>query len=429
MPFSQHPLWLVGFRPFFALACLSGVALPALWALFFSGTLAPPSWPVSPIQWHAHEMFFGFGWAVMGGFLLTSTKNWVKTRGYHGTALMLLVAAWLLERAGIWWAGELPPVLFRLSSNLFLAAIVGMLLWTLIRHHQSDSFRDNYFFLIILPLFLVAKNLLLSADHFQIGASVTLGLFRVAFLVMLERTLSQFMMNALQVNILRHAGLDRTIKLLALVLVFASLLPAALASSLALLLALLLSARFCFWKPLLAFRRLDIGIMYLGYLAIVVQLLLESVDRVAQPEWLGSLPMHVFTFGVMGLIIPAMLIRIANGHTGRKVVFDRLDKSVLWIMGGNGEEGVEKAGGGEFDVILMDCHMPRMDGFEAARRIRGLDGARGRVPIIAVTAGAMVTDHARCLAAGMDDYLSKPFVAVGLRDKVEAWVGRRSAVV
>lgn len=332
MPFSDHPLWLVGFRPFFALACLSGVALPALWALFFSGTLAPPSWPVSPTQWHAHEMFFGFGWAVMGGFLLTSTKNWVKTRGYHGTVLILLVAAWLLERAGMWWAGELPPVLFRLSSNLFLAAIVGMLLWTLIRHHQSDSFRDNYFFLIILPLFLVAKNLLLSADHFQIGASVTLGLFRVAFLVMLERTLSQFMMNALQANILRHAGLDRTIKLLALVLVFASLLPAALASSLALLLALLLSARFCFWKPLLAFRRLDIGIMYLGYLAIVVQLLLESVDRVAQPEWLGSLPMHVFTFGVMGLIIPAMLIRIANGHTGRKVVFDRLDKSVLWIM-------------------------------------------------------------------------------------------------
>jgi uncharacterized protein involved in response to NO len=332
MNFSSHPLWLVGFRPFFALACLSGVALPVLWALFFSGTLAPPSWPVSPTQWHAHEMFFGFGWAVMGGFLLTSTKNWVKTRGYHGTALMLLVAAWLLERAGMWWAGELPPVLFRLSSNLFLAAIVAMLLWTLIRHHQSDSFRDNYFFLIILPLFLVAKNLLLSADHFQIGASVTLGLFRVAFLVMLERTLSQFMMNALQAEHPAPCGPGPDDQAAGPGAGPASLLPAALASSLALLLALLLSARFCFWKPLLAFRRLDIGIMYLGYLAIVVQLLLESVDRVAQPEWLGSLPMHVFTFGVMGLIIPAMLIRIANGHTGRKVVFDRLDKSVLWIM-------------------------------------------------------------------------------------------------
>jgi uncharacterized protein involved in response to NO len=63
-----------------------------LWALIFSGTLAPPPAPFSPSQWHAHEMFFGFGWAVLGGFLLTSTKNWVKIRGYHGTALILLVA-------------------------------------------------------------------------------------------------------------------------------------------------------------------------------------------------------------------------------------------------------------------------------------------------------------------------------------------------
>ncbi|WP_300452230.1 NnrS family protein [Accumulibacter sp.] len=332
MRFSDHPLWLVGFRPFFALACLSGLVLPTLWILFFSATLAAPAWPISPTQWHAHEMFFGFGWAVMGGFLLTSTKNWVNIRGYHGTALILLTAAWLLERVGMWWADALPPHLFRLSSNLFLGTIVGMLSWTLIRHHRNDSFRDNYFFLLILPLFLVAKNLLLSADHFQLGAGMTLGLFRVAFLIMLERTVTQFMKNSLQAEILRHATLDQAIKLLALVLVFAGFLPPLVAPSMALLLALLLSIRFVFWKPQLAFRRLDIGIMYLGYLAIVGQLVLEAIGQLAHPEWLGSLPMHVFTFGAMGLIIPAMLIRIANGHTGRRVAFDRLDKGVLWVM-------------------------------------------------------------------------------------------------
>ncbi|RDE49645.1 MAG: NnrS family protein [Candidatus Accumulibacter meliphilus] len=335
MRFSDKPLWLVGFRPFFALACLSGLTLPVLWALLFSGTLAAPAAPTapfSPTQWHAHEMFFGFGWAVMGGFLLTSTKNWVKIRGYHGTALILLVSAWLLERAGMWFAGALPPLLFRLSNNLFLASIVAMLLWSLIRHRQSDSFRDNYFFLIILPLFLVAKNLLLSEAHFQAGASMALALFRVAFLVMLERTLTQFMKNAMQAEILRNAVLDTGIKMLAVVLVFASLLPAPVSAWSGLLLALLLLVRFAFWKPQLALRRLDIGIMYLGYLAIVAQLLLEFVGLVAQPAWIGSLPMHVFTFGAMGLIIPAMLIRIVNGHTGRKVVFDGLDKAVLWIM-------------------------------------------------------------------------------------------------
>lgn len=332
MRFSDHPLWLVGFRPFFALACLSGLALPVLWALFFSGTLAAPPAPFSSTQWHAHEMFFGFGWAVMGGFLLTSTKNWVKIRGYHGTALILLVSAWLLERAGMWFAGALPPLLFRLSSNIFLASIVAMLLWSLIRHRQTDSFRDNYFFLIILPLFLVAKNLLLSGEHFAAGSAMTLALFRVAFLVMLERTLTQFMKNAMQATILRDARLDTSIKLLAIALVFAGLLSAAVSSWIGLLLALLLIGRFAYWKPQLAMRRLDIGIMYLGYLAIVAQLLLEFLSQLANPAWIGSLPMHVFTFGAMGLIIPAMLIRIVNGHTGRKVVFDRLDKAVLWLM-------------------------------------------------------------------------------------------------
>ena len=332
MRFSEHPLWLVGFRPFFALACFAGLAFPVLWALFYSGALAAPAWPISPVQWHAHEMFFGFGWAVLGGFLLTSTKNWVKVRGYHGRALILLVGAWLLERACMWFAGDLPALVFRLSSNLFLAAIVVMLLWTLIRHRRTDSFADNYFFLIVLPLFLVAKNLLLSADHFQIGASMTLALFRVAFLVMLERTVTQFMKNAVQADLLRNVALDRAIKLLAVVLVFAGLLPPAISPWLALLLALLLSARFVFWKPQLALRRLDIGILYLGYLAIVAQLLLQFVEQLGEARWLGSLSTHVFTFGAMGLIIPAMLIRIANGHTGRKVVFDRLDKGVLWIM-------------------------------------------------------------------------------------------------
>ena len=76
-----------------------------------------------------------------------------------------------------------------------------------------------------------------------------------------------------------------------------------------------------------------------------------------------------------------------------------------------------------FDVILMDCQMPDMDGFEATKRIRsGEAGERYvNVPIIALTANAMKGDKERCVNAGMDDYLSKPFDAVDLIDKVEHW--------
>ena len=332
MRFSSHPLWLAGFRPFFALACLSGLSLPVLWALMFAGAITVPENSFSAIQWHAHEMFFGFGWAVLGGFLLTSTKNWTNIRGYHGNALIFLVAAWLFERAGMWFGGAWPPVLFRISNNLFLVSIVAMLLWTLIRHRKTDSYRDNYFFLIVLPLFLISKNLMLNAEYFQTGWSMAIGLFRMAFLVMLERTLSTFMKAAFQVAILRNPLLDKVIKLTGLALVFESVMPPVVASWLSLLLALLLFGRFLFWKPKLAMQRLDIGIVYLGYLAIVAQLLIEFLKYGAFPGLGGSVSVHVFTFGVMGLVIPSMIIRITKGHTGRKVVFDALDIWTLRIM-------------------------------------------------------------------------------------------------
>lgn len=332
MRFSDHPLWLVGFRPFFILACILGASFPVLWALVFSGTLTLPTSTLTPTQWHAHEMFYGFGWAVLGGFLLTSTKNWVNIRGYHGRALIYLVAAWLLERAGMWAGDALPPPLFRLSNNLFLGSIVIMLLSTLIRHRASDSYRDNLIFIVVLPVFIIAKNLLLTPEYFNIGVSLTQGLFRMAFLVMLERTLTQFMKGAFQVNILRQPLLDGVIKLLGLAFVFESLMPRIAASSIALLLATLLSIRFAFWKPQLGLRRIEIGVMYLGYLAIVAQLLIEAWRLFSAEVWIGAVSIHVFTFGAMGLIIPAMLIRIANGHTGRKVVFAAADKAVLWIM-------------------------------------------------------------------------------------------------
>ena len=329
---AKHPLWLVGFRPFFILACLSGLALPMIWALMFSGTLPMPATTFSANQWHAHEMFFGFGWAVLGGFLLTATKNWVKIRGYHGLALIYLVAVWLVERAAVWFQGALPPAVFFVANNLFLTSIVVMLLFSLLRHREKDAYPDNYFFLVMLPAFLIAKNVLLSADHFQSGIDMTIGLFRIAFLVMFERTLTQFMRNVFSVDILRNPLLDTTIKSLAVLLIPASFMTSPIAGWIGLLLAVLMLVRFVFWKPQLAMRRIDLGIMYLGYLAIATQLVLKFLDQTIEPAWVGTVSVHVFTLGAMGLVIPAMIVRIAKGHTGRKVAFDSLDKWVLRIM-------------------------------------------------------------------------------------------------
>jgi CheY-like chemotaxis protein len=74
----------------------------------------------------------------------------------------------------------------------------------------------------------------------------------------------------------------------------------------------------------------------------------------------------------------------------------------------NGADAVAGVVTGRFSMVLMDCQMPEMDGYEATRRIRELDGQMSRIPIVAMTANAMEGDRQRCLEAGMDDYVSKP---------------------
>ena len=106
---TRHAIWLAGFRPFFLLAALYGAVMPVLWALVFSGYVVLPE-GVNSLQWHVHEMLFGFGGAVLFGFLLTASKNWVKIRGIHGGGLMGLVILWLLERVMIYLPFEGAPL-------------------------------------------------------------------------------------------------------------------------------------------------------------------------------------------------------------------------------------------------------------------------------------------------------------------------------
>jgi CheY-like chemotaxis protein len=88
----------------------------------------------------------------------------------------------------------------------------------------------------------------------------------------------------------------------------------------------------------------------------------------------------------------------------------------------NGSEAVEAAALTPYQAILMDCQMPVLDGYEATSEIRRLLEGSARIPIIAVTASAMKSDHRRCLAAGMDDYVPKPLNMKALGAVLDLWV-------
>jgi two-component system sensor histidine kinase/response regulator len=102
-----------------------------------------------------------------------------------------------------------------------------------------------------------------------------------------------------------------------------------------------------------------------------------------------------------------------------------------FAVANDGSEALEAHISNPYNVILMDCHMPEMDGWEATSRIRQLN--QPQPVIIAITANAMVGDRERCLAAGMDDYLSKPFTAEQLitvvRKAIESVASQSSAAL
>jgi CheY-like chemotaxis protein len=121
---------------------------------------------------------------------------------------------------------------------------------------------------------------------------------------------------------------------------------------------------------------------------------------------------------------PAPILLVEDNPVNRKVALILIERLGLMAqVATNGKEAVKAVGEQKFSLILMDCHMPEMDGFEATVAIRKLEAASDTyTPIIAVTALAMAGDRERCIAAGMDDYIAKPIDKELLKIKLNHWL-------
>ncbi len=97
---------------------------------------------------------------------------------------------------------------------------------------------------------------------------------------------------------------------------------------------------------------------------------------------------------------------------------------VEYVIAANGQEAVEKWREHKPDLILMDCQMPVMDGYEATRTIRTQEKKPQRIPIIALTANGTQGDREKCFSAGMDDYLTKPFKEDDMHSMLGKWLGK-----
>jgi uncharacterized protein involved in response to NO len=308
--------WLgYGFRPFFSLGSASAALLVALWLAILNGSWR--SLPgLSPLQWHAHEMFFGFATAVVAGFLLTAVPNWTGIPTPRGRALAALVLLWLAGRVASWWGG-----VAALVDLLFLPALGVAIGGPLVRAKKLH----NLAFLPVLGLLWAADLLFwlgnLRGPDMWARAGLTLALYGILMLISMigGRVIPFFTEKALAGHQPRRwRWLD-----VACVL---SLPICALLEGLAGV-SLSLKASWLIFTAMLQFARMRgwwdrrvtgvplLWVLYLGYFFLPLGLSLKGF------AWLGygsaSAATHALTAGCIGTMCLGMMARVALGHTGR----------------------------------------------------------------------------------------------------------------
>jgi two-component system sensor histidine kinase/response regulator len=148
----------------------------------------------------------------------------------------------------------------------------------------------------------------------------------------------------------------------------------------------------------------------------------QAVDQPSTP----IITQHTVTEAVMQSR-PLVLV-VEDNLVNQKVAANMIEKLGYRVnVAANGREAVESLARIPYALVFMDCQMPEMDGFETTRRIRG-EYTGAQPAIIAMTANAMDGDRERCLAAGMDDYISKPIVFDEFASRLAVWSqGRKRA--
>ncbi|HTO94783.1 MAG TPA: response regulator, partial [Bacteroidota bacterium] len=144
-----------------------------------------------------------------------------------------------------------------------------------------------------------------------------------------------------------------------------------------------------------------------------------NVDVAAVRKGNGARPCA----GATGAVRKGTKVLVVEDNEGNQTVarlmLEKLGCSVS--IAPNGREGVAAARTGDFDIVLMDCQMPVMDGFQASREIRAAEERGTHIPVVAMTANAMQGEKEKCLAAGMDDYISKPIMLRSLEEALSRW--------
>jgi uncharacterized protein involved in response to NO len=320
---KNSALFNLGFRPFFIGAGIHAVVTMLIWMgiYVFGASPLPPALPA--VSWHAHEMIYGYGMAVIAGFLLTAVRNWTGIPTLNGRPLALLFALWVLARLLPFL--DIPGGQYALAA-LDLSFVLLLMIAVVVPVVQARQWRQ---------LGVVSKLILLGLGNacFYAGllgwidGGVRIGIYGgfyliIALILTMSRRLIPFFTErgvGYPVQLKNRRWLDIASLLLFVLFllldVFAGFRQAAAATALALFALHAIRLHGWFTRGILRFPLL--WGLYAGYALIV-----SGFALYAAAVYAGISPfpgVHAFALGGIGIVTLAMMARVALGHTGRNV--------------------------------------------------------------------------------------------------------------
>ncbi len=325
--FTKWAVWACGFRPFFFGGALAAALLiPAWLVIFFNGLLA--GGPAGPIEWHAHEMIFGFAPAIIAGFLLTAVPKWTRVPVPTGGMLAVLFGLWLAGRIAMAAAGVLPYGAVAAMDLLFLPALAVAIA---IPIGRSLTLRNLGF--IPLLFGLAVANTLFHLDHLGVidgwsmrAIDAAMGIVITIIAIVGGRVIPFFTANAVGLPAIDRR---RIVDIAAIILTVGWLVchlvaPTSMAVAFFALAAGIANlARMVGWGFTKSLSVPLLWVLHAGYAFVGIGLLLVGVAglELAASRTLG---IHALTTGAIGILCIGMMARVSLGHTGRKLVAHRL---------------------------------------------------------------------------------------------------------
>jgi uncharacterized protein involved in response to NO len=319
-PDTQAPrgfaLFALGFRPLYLLAGLYAALSVPLWGLQYAGFL-----PGANLLWHAHEMLFGYAFAVIAGFLLTAVRAWTSRPTTTGAALAGIAALWLLARI---------VAFFSLPASSMVDALFALAVaWGIGRPILASGNRNWYF--IVLVLALGAASVAFQANP-AVALAVGLDIVLLVVAIMGGRVIPAFTNNAVtgagaRRNRWVEYGALGSILLLILLDVAQWGFGAA---AVCLVAAVFHAVRVALWAPLATRGRPILWILHLSYAWVAVHLALRGLAglEVISP----MLATHALTVGVIGGLTLGMMTRTSRGHTARPLNVGRWEVAAYVLV-------------------------------------------------------------------------------------------------